>query len=272
MLDDGRVERYSRQIILPEVGGRGQQRLLGSSVLIIGAGGLGSPAAIYLAAAGIGRLGIVDFDTVDLSNLTRQVLHGTPDVGMAKAESAAATIRRINPDCEAVPYRTRATAENVMELIDGYDLVLDGSDNFPTRYLMNDACVMARKPLLFAGILGFFGQAMTILPGESACLRCLFPEPPPPGVLPSCAEAGVLGTVAGLLGLIQATEAIKFLLGAGGLLTDRLLMVDALSCNFSEMPVERNEVCSVCGDDPSITELRSGSTACGTWTHKEVSD
>ncbi len=256
------VERYSRQIILREVGGAGQRRLLAARVLVVGAGGLGSPASLYLAAAGVGTVDIVDSDRVELSNLQRQVLHGTEDIGRPKAESAADRLRDLNPECRCQAYNLRLTSENIRDLIERYDLVLDGSDNFPTRYLVNDACVIAGKPLFFAGILGFDGQALTILPGESACLRCVFPEPPPPGLIPSCAEAGVLGTVAGLLGLVQANEALKYLLGTGELLTDRLLIVDARSSRFHELEVERSPACPVCGAEPAITSLRGDEYYC----------
>ncbi len=259
---DEQVERYSRQIILREVGGAGQRKLLAARALIIGAGGLGSPAALYLAAAGVGVIGIVDSDRVELSNLQRQVLHTTGDIGRPKAESAAAGLQSLNPDCSIEPHFLRLTAENISELIGRYDLVIDGSDNFPTRYLVNDACVMAGKPLFFAGILGFDGQALTIVPGESACLRCVFPEPPPPGLVPSCQEAGVLGTVAGLLGVVQANEALKFLLGTGELLTDRLLIVDAWSSRFHELMVERSPACPVCGERPEITSLEDEEYYC----------
>ena len=262
-LNDQQVERYSRQIILPEVGGAGQRKLLEASVLIIGAGGLGSPAALYLAAAGVGKLGIVDSDCVELSNLQRQVLHGTADLGRPKAESARDRLRSLNSDIEIEAYNLRLTSENALDLFASYGLVIDGSDNFPTRYLVNDACVLAGKPLFFAGILGFDGQALTILPGETACLRCVFPEPPPPGLLPTCQEAGVLGTVAGLLGLIQANEALRFLLGTGELLTNRLLLVDARSSVFHEFKVQRNADCALCGERPLITSLRDEEYHCG---------
>ncbi len=256
------VERYSRQIILREVGGAGQRKLLTARVLILGAGGLGSPAALYLAAAGVGTIGVVDSDRVELSNLQRQVLHATDDIGRPKAESAVSRLRALNPDCRYEPYFMRLTSDNIAGIIGDYDLVIDGSDNFPTRYLVNDACVMSGKPLFFAGILGFDGQALTIIPGESACLRCVFPEPPPPGLIPSCAEAGVLGTVAGLLGLVQANEALKFLLGTGELLTGRLLIVDAWSSSFHELQVERSRSCPICGENPAITSLKDEEYYC----------
>ncbi len=261
-LNDQQVERYSRQIILREVGGGGQKKLLEARVLVIGAGGLGSPAALYLAAAGVGQVGIVDSDRVELSNLQRQVLHGTADIGRPKAESARDRLQALNPEVKINAYNLRLTSENALDLLAGYDLVIDGSDNFPTRYLVNDACVLAGKPLFFAGILGFDGQVLTILPGESACLRCVFPEPPPPGLLPTCQEAGVLGTVAGILGLMQANEALRFLLGTGELLTDRLLLVDAWSNVFHEINVQRNPDCTLCGDRPLITSLKDEEYHC----------
>ncbi len=261
-LNEEQVERYSRQIILREVGGRGQRKLLESRVLIIGAGGLGSPAALYLAAAGVGKLGIVDSDRVELSNLQRQVLHGTADIGKPKAESAREMLQGLNPDVEIEAHHLRLTSENALDLFAEYDLVVDGSDNFATRYLVNDACILSNKPLCFAGILGFDGQALTILPSESACLRCVFPEPPPPGLIPTCQEAGVLGTVAGLLGLIQANEALRFLLGAGELLANRLLLVDAFSNSFHEIAVERNPDCALCGGRPLITSLKDEEYDC----------
>ncbi len=248
------IKRYSRHIILPQVGGKGQKKLLEAKVLLVGAGGLGSPAALYLAAAGVGRLGIVDFDHVDLSNLQRQVLHGTSDVGRAKVTSAAETITDINPDVEVVPYRERLTSENILEIISGYDIVLDGSDNFPTRYLVNDACMLAGKPNVHGSIFGFEGQAAVFLPGQG-CYRCLFPEPPPPGAVPSCQEAGVLGVLPGIVGLIQATEAIKLVLGVGTSLVGHLLLFDAIDMSFQKVKLQRNPACAICGDKPTIHEL-----------------
>jgi adenylyltransferase/sulfurtransferase len=249
------IQRYSRHIILPEVGGEGQAKLLNAKVLIVGAGGLGSPAGLYLAAAGVGTIGIVDSDAVELSNLQRQVLHATCDLGRPKCLSAEETMVGINPDLRVTPYHLRLTSENVMEIIRDYDLVLDGADNFPTRYLVNDACVMAGKPLCHAGILRFEGQATTILPGQGPCYRCLYPEPPAPGMVPSCQEAGILGVVAGVMGLVQATEALKLILGIGEGLVGRLLLYNALEMRFREVRVARDTSCPVCGDNPTVTEL-----------------
>ncbi len=255
MLTDEQIERYSRQIILPEVGGTGQERLLNGSVLIVGAGGLGSPCAYYLAAAGVGRIGIVDSDKVELNNLQRQILHSTPRVGMSKAVSAARTLGELNPDVEVEAHDTRLTKDNIRDILDRYDVVVDGTDNFPTRYLINDACVMYRKPLFSAAILRFSGQATTIIPHESACYRCIFPSPPPPGAVPSCQQAGIIGVTAGIMGLIQANEVIKFLLQTGNLLTNKILIFEALEGSFRTVKTRRNPACSVCGESPSITDL-----------------
>ncbi len=254
-LTDEQIERYSRQIILPDVGGKGQEKLLKGSVLIIGAGGLGSPAALYLACAGVGKIGIVDSDKVELNNLQRQILHSTDDVGRPKSESAKERLNNINGDVEVVPYHTRITSKNILDIIKGYDIIVDGSDNFPTRYLVNDACVISKKPLSHGGIFRFDGQAITILPGESACYRCLFHEPPPPGLVPSCQEAGILGAVAGIIGVIQANEALKYILGIGELLTGSLLVFNALDSSFRKVKVPMNPDCPVCGKNPAITEL-----------------
>ena len=252
---DDQIERYSRHIILPEVGGDGQRKLLASKLLIIGAGGLGSPAGLYLAAAGVGTIGIVDSDAVELSNLQRQVLHATSCLGRAKCLSAKDTMENLNPDVQVVPYQQRLTSANAMEIIGGYDVVLDGSDNFPTRYLVNDACVMAAKPLCHAGIFRFEGQVTTIVPGRGPCYRCLYPEPPPPGLVPSCQEAGILGVTAGVVGLLQATEAAKLILGIGELLVGRLLLYSALDASFRDVRVPRRSDCPVCGENPTITKL-----------------
>ncbi|MFQ5863197.1 MAG: molybdopterin-synthase adenylyltransferase MoeB [Candidatus Brocadiales bacterium] len=249
------IKRYSRHIILNEIGGRGQKKLLGSKVFLVGAGGLGSPAALYLAAAGVGKLGIVDNDDVDHSNLQRQILHSSKDVGYPKALSAKATLEAINPDVEVIPYMQRLTAENIMDIIKGYDVILDGSDNFPTRYLVNDACVMLGKPLSHGSIFKFEGQVTTIVPGETACYRCLFETPPPADMVPSCQEAGVLGVLPGVIGTIQATEVIKLLLGKGELLKGQLLLYNALTSEFSKVRIRRNPKCPVCGDKPTIKEL-----------------
>jgi adenylyltransferase/sulfurtransferase len=257
------IERYSRQIILPEVGGVGQRKLLAARVLVIGAGGLGSPVGLYLAAAGVGRIGIVDSDRVDLSNLQRQILHATRDLGREKCTSAKQTMESINPDVTVVPYPVRLTSSNILDIISGYDMVVDGSDNFPTRYLVNDACVLAGKPLSHAGILRFEGQATTIVPGRGPCYRCLYPEPPPPGLMPSCQEAGVLGATAGVMGAIQAAEVLKLILGIGDLLVGRILICDGLTMSFRTVRVERDPGCPICGDSPSVTELIDYDDFCG---------
>jgi adenylyltransferase/sulfurtransferase len=254
-LRDDQIERYSRQIILPNIGGKGQEKLLNAKVLIIGAGGLGSPAALYLASAGVGRIGIVDSDKVELNNLQRQILHSTKDVGRAKVESARDRINAINEDVKVITYHLRLTSENILEIIKDYDIVVDGSDNFPTRYLVNDACVLSKKPLSHGGIFRFDGQAITIIPGESACYRCLFPEPPPPGLVPSCQEAGILGVVAGIIGTIQANEVLKYILGIGNLLTGKLLVFNALDSSFRQVRVPKDPKCPVCGENPTLTKL-----------------
>lgn len=249
------IKRYSRHIILNEIGGRGQKKLLGSRVFLVGAGGLGSPAAFYLAAAGVGTLGIVDDDDVDHSNLQRQILHSSKDIGFPKALSAKATLEALNPDVEVIPYMQRLTSENIMDIIKDYDVILDGSDNFPTRYLVNDACVLSGKPLSHGSIFKFEGQVTTIIPGETACYRCLFETPPPAELVPSCQEAGVLGVLPGLIGSIQATEIIKLLLGKGKLLKGQLLLYNALTMEFSKVRIRKNPKCPVCGENPTIKEL-----------------
>lgn len=254
-LREDQIERYSRQIILKHVGGKGQEKLLSGKVLIIGTGGLGSPVALYLAAAGVGKLGIVDSDNVEISNLQRQIVHSTPSIGKPKVESAAERLTALNPDVKIVPYNMRVTSGNIMDLLKDYDMVVDCADNFPTRYLVNDACVLSKKPLSHAGMFGFEGQAITILPGKSACYRCLFPEPPPPGLVPSCQEAGILGAVAGVIGVMQANEALKYLMEIGNLLTGRLLVFNALEASFRTVKVRRNPECPVCGDNPTVTKL-----------------
>ncbi len=256
------IERYSRHIILPKVGGKGQTKLLESKVLIMGAGGLGSPSAYYLAAAGVGRLGLVDDDVVSLSNLQRQILHTTYEIGKPKTESAAHKLRAINPDVEMVPHPIRVDSSNILPLIQEYDIVLDGTDNFPARFLINDACFMAKKPLIHAGIFRFEGQIISILPGQSPCYRCIFPEPPPPGLVPSCQEAGIFGSVAGILGTIQATEALKVLLNLGEPLTGKLLTVDVLEMNFRKITIPKSKDCPLCGETPSIHELIDYELAC----------
>ncbi len=254
-LTENQMERYSRQLILPHIGGKGQEKLLNAKVLIIGAGGLGSPCALYLASAGVGKIGIVDADTVELNNLQRQILHSTKKVGMPKVESAKETLTGINSDVEVVTYKKRVTSENVMEMIKPYDIVVDGSDNFPTRYLMNDACVLGKKPLSHGGIFRFDGQAITIIPGEGPCYRCLFREPPPPGAVPSCQQAGILGAVAGVIGTIQANEVLKYILGVGDLLIGKLLVFNALDSFFRQVKVPRDPDCPICGNNPSIKKL-----------------
>ncbi len=257
------VARYSRHLIMPEVGVEGQKRLKAGSVLLIGAGGLGSPLALYLAAAGVGRIGLVDFDVVDFSNLQRQVLHGTPDVGRPKLHSARDRLKAINPDVQVDLHETRLSSANALELFRPYDIVIDGTDNFPTRYLVNDACVLLKKPNVYGSIFRFDGQASVFYPGKGPCYRCLYPEPPPPGEVPSCAEGGVLGVLPGLVGCIQATEGIKLLLGQGSPLVGRLLLYDALEMSFREMRVRRNPNCPVCGDRPTITALIDYEQFCG---------
>ncbi len=256
MLTDEQIERYQRHIALKEVGGKGQQKLLDGRVLIIGAGGLGAPAALYLAAAGVGTIGLVDADAVDLTNLQRQVIHFTPDIGRAKVVSAREKMEAINPGIKVNTYEEWAHAGNIMGIIGGYDFVVDGTDNFAAKFLINDACVLAGKPYSHAGILRFDGQTITVRPGESACYRCIFPAPPPKDAIPTCSQAGVIGVLPGVLGIIQATEAIKFLLGKGELLTGRLLIYNALQMRFNEVRIDRNPQCPICGEAPSIKELR----------------
>jgi adenylyltransferase/sulfurtransferase len=263
-LDSDDIRRYSRHLILPEVGLRGQKKICSTSVLCIGAGGLGSPIAMYLAAAGVGKLGILDFDSVDLSNLQRQILHGTPDIGRPKTQSAAETIHRLNPKVQVVLHNTRLTSENALDIIRPYDILVDGTDNFPTRYLANDACVLLRKPNVYGSIFRFEGQASVFAPHLGGpCYRCLYPEPPPPGTVPSCAEGGVLGVLPGIIGLIQATEILKLILGQGTPLLNRLLLFNALDMRFRELKLRRNPQCPLCGDHPTITQLIDYQTFCG---------
>jgi len=250
---DGQLERYSRHILLSEVGLKGQKKLLGAKVLIIGAGGLGAPAALYLAAAGVGTIGIADADEVDLSNLQRQVIHTTPDLGKAKVLSAKETMLAINPEITVNTYRTFVSAGNISELISDYDFILDGTDNFPAKFLINDACVLAGKPFSHAGILRFKGQLMTYAPGRGPCYRCVFKEPPPPEAIPTCREAGVIGAMGGVIGSLQALEAVKFIIGKGDLLIGRLLTYDALKMEFRTIKLPGNRACAVCGGQPSIT-------------------
>jgi adenylyltransferase/sulfurtransferase len=254
-LDDERIERYSRQIILPEVGGKGQEKLFGAKVLLVGAGGLGSPVAMYLAAAGVGTIGIVDSDRVELNNLQRQILHSTDDVGLPKVESAAKRLKSLNPDVNVIIHQLRLTSQNALDIIDGYDVVVDGSDNFPTRYLVNDACYLLKKPLSHGAILRFEGQAFTMIPDETPCYRCLFPSPPPPGLVPSCQQAGILGAVAGVIGTIQAAEVLKLILGVGEPLLGRLLIFDAADMEFRTVKIPKNPRCALCGEEPSLREL-----------------
>ena len=263
-LNNDEIRRYSRHLILPEVGLGGQKKICSASVLCIGAGGLGSPIAMYLAAAGIGKIGIVDFDVVDFSNLQRQIIHGTEDVGRPKAESAKETLKRINPNVDVVMHQTRISSENALELIRPYDIVVDGTDNFPTRYLTNDACVLLRKPNVYGSIFRFEGQASVFAPHLGGpCYRCLYPEPPPPGMVPSCAEGGVLGVLPGIIGTIQATEILKLALGKGSSLVGRLLLFNALDMKFRELKLRRDPQCPLCGDHPTITELIDYEMFCG---------
>jgi adenylyltransferase/sulfurtransferase len=257
------IARYSRHLIMPEVGVDGQRRLKAASVLCIGAGGLGSPAALYLAAAGVGRLGIVDFDAVDFSNLHRQILHGTPDVGRPKLQSARDRLTAINPEITIETYETALTSNNALDLFRGYDVIVDGTDNFPTRYLVNDACVLLGTPNAYGSIFRFEGQASVFAAPGGPCYRCLYPEPPPPGLVPSCAEGGVLGVLPGVIGTIQATEAIKLILGTGQPLVGRLLLYDAFTMRFRELKLRRNPECPVCGDRPTVRALIDYDQFCG---------
>jgi adenylyltransferase/sulfurtransferase len=262
-LSNQEILRYSRHLIMPEVGMEGQLKLKQARVLCIGAGGLGSPLALYLGAAGVGTLGIVDFDVVDFTNLQRQVIHGTSDVGRKKLDSAADTLREINPNIEIRKFETRLTSANALELFREFDIVADGTDNFPTRYLVNDACVLTGKPNVYGSIFRFEGQASVFATREGPCYRCLYPEPPPPGLVPSCAEGGVLGILPGLVGVIQATETIKLILGSGEPLIGRLLLVDALSMRFRELKLRKNPDCPACGTHPTVTELIDYNQFCG---------
>src|SRR5256884_4275426 len=263
-LNNEETRRYSRHLILPEVGLAGQKKIKAASVLCIGAGGLGSPIAMYLAAAGIGKIGIVDFDTVDFSNLQRQILHTDADVGRPKTQSAKETIQCINPNVEVVIHNARITSENALDLIRPYDIVVDGTDNFPTRYLTNDACVLLKKPNVYGSIFRFEGQASVFAPHMGGpCYRCLYPEPPPPGMVPSCAEGGVLGVLPGIIGCIQATEILKLALGKGGSLVGRLLLFNALDMKFRELKLRRGPQCPLCGDNPTITNLIDYEMVCG---------
>jgi adenylyltransferase/sulfurtransferase len=257
------LARYSRHIMMPEVGLEGQRKLKAARVLCVGAGGLGSPLAFYLAAAGIGTLGMIDFDVVDASNLQRQIIHSTRDIGRKKLDSAAEKLNALNPALNIVKHDTMLSSANALDIIRGYDIVADGTDNFPTRYLVNDACVLMGKPNVYASIFRFEGQASIFGANDGPCYRCLYPEPPPPGLVPSCAEGGVLGILPGLLGLIQATETIKLILGAGDPLIGRLLLVDALAMRFRELKLRKNPECPVCGEHPTVTHLIDYDQFCG---------
>ncbi|MDN5272300.1 molybdopterin-synthase adenylyltransferase MoeB [Chloroflexus sp. MS-CIW-1] len=263
-LSNEEIARYSRHLIMPEVGMAGQRRLKQGSVLLIGTGGLGSPLALYLAAAGVGHIGLVDFDVVDASNLQRQIVHGTSTMGVAKTESAKRRLQDLNPYIEITTYETRITSQNALDLMRPYDVIVDGTDNFPTRYLTNDACVLLGKPNVYGSIFRFEGQATVFSTRDGGpCYRCLYPEPPPPGLVPSCAEGGVLGVLPGVIGTIQATEVIKLLIGIGEPLIGRLLLYDALSMRFRELKLRRNPSCPVCGDHPTITALIDYEQFCG---------
>lgn len=262
-LSNEEILRYSRHLILPEVGLEGQRRLKGAKVLMVGTGGLGAPLGLYLAASGLGRIGIVDFDVVDETNLQRQVIHGTRDVGRSKIESAAETMQDINPGLAIDKYETALTSANALEILRDYDVVVDGTDNFPTRYLVNDACVLLGKPNAYGSIFRFEGQATVFHHEGGPCYRCLYPEPPPPGLVPSCAEGGVLGILPAVIGSIQATEAVKIILGKGTSLSGRLLLYDALHLRFRELRLRRNPDCPLCGDEPTLRELIDYQQFCG---------
>lgn len=255
-LTDEQLERYSRHITLKEIGVRGQKKLLAAKVLIIGAGGLGAPAAMYLAAAGVGTIGISDCDNVELSNLQRQIIHTTDDLGKSKVESAAETIKALNPDVQVIPYHEYVGSKNIAGMIADYDFIIDGTDNFPTKFLINDACVLGHKPFCHAGILRFEGQLMTYVPGQGPCYRCIFDAPPPKDAVPSCREAGVIGAMAGIIGSMQALEAVKFITGQGELLTGSMLIFDGMKMEWRKVKLpKRVAACPVCGDSPAITEL-----------------
>ena len=262
-LSNEEISRYSRHLIMPEVALDGQKKLKQAKVLTVGTGGLGSPLALYLAAAGVGTLGIVDFDVVDESNLQRQILHGTSDVGRPKVESARDKIKDLNPNVEVVVHEEALTSENALEIFADYDVIVDGTDNFPTRYLVNDACVLLGKPNVYGSIFRFEGQASVFWAEEGPCYRCLYPEPPPPGLVPSCAEGGVLGILPGAIGVVQATETVKLILGIGDPLIGRLMLYDALSMSFREMKLRKDPNCPVCGENPTVTELIDYQEFCG---------
>lgn len=262
-LNNDEVARYSRHLIMPEVGMDGQLKLKSASVLCIGAGGLGSPVAMYLGAAGVGRIGIVDFDVVDYSNLQRQVIHGTPDVGRPKLDSARDRLNAINPEVTVETHDVALSSENALALLANYDVIVDGTDNFPTRYLVNDACVILGKPNVYGSIFRFEGQASVFATKDGPCYRCLYPEPPPPGLVPSCAEGGVLGILPGVIGTIQATEAVKIIIGVGEPLINRFMIYDALRMKFRELKLRKDPECPVCGDTPTVTELIDYEQFCG---------
>src|ERR1700758_4540627 len=262
-LDNAEISRYSRHLILPEVGLEGQQKLKAAKVLCVGTGGLGAPLTYYLAAAGIGKLGLVDFDVVDESNLQRQIIHSTNDVGRPKIDSAMEKLKGLNPNLNVVKHNTMLTSANALEIFKDYDVIADGTDNFQTRYLVNDACVLTGKPNAYGSIFRFEGQASVFATEEGPCYRCLYPEPPPPGLVPSCAEGGVLGILPGLVGVIQATEVIKLILGKGDPLIGRLLLVDALGMRFRELKLRKNPDCPVCGAHPTVTKLIDYNEFCG---------
>jgi len=266
-LSKDEILRYSRHLIMPEVGMEGQIKLKNAKVLLVGAGGLGAPLGLYLAAAGVGRIGVVDFDVVDFTNLQRQVIHGTKDVGRKKLDSARDSMRDINPNVQIDGYDVALSSENALEIISAYDMVVDGTDNFPTRYLVNDACVILKKPNVYGSIFRFEGQATVFAYPGGPCYRCLYPEPPPPGLVPSCAEGGVLGILPGIIGLVQATEAVKLILGVGESLVGRLMLYDALAMKFRELKLRRNPECPVCGDHPTITKLIDYQEFCGIPQH-----
>jgi sulfur-carrier protein adenylyltransferase/sulfurtransferase len=267
-LSNDEILRYSRHLIMPEVGMEGQLKLKNASVLLVGAGGLGAPLGLYLTAAGIGRIGIVDFDVVDFTNLQRQVIHGTKDVGKKKLDSAAESMNDINPYVKVEKHEVALTSENALDIIKNYDYVVDGTDNFPTRYLVNDACVILKKPNVYGSIFRFEGQATIFAYPGGPCYRCLYPEPPPPGLVPSCAEGGVLGILPGIIGLVQATETVKLILGAGEPLVGRLMLYDALAMRFRELKLRRNPECPVCGDHPTVTKLIDYQQFCGVPGHE----
>lgn len=262
-LTKDQILRYSRHLIMPEVGVEGQERLIKARILLIGAGGLGSPLGLYLAAAGVGTLGIVDFDVVDFTNLQRQIIHRNEDVGKLKVDSAKERIASINPEVQVRTYNTKLSRENILDIIKDYDIVIDGTDNFPTRYLVNDACVFQKKPNIYGSIFRFDGQATVFYPFKGPCYRCLYPEPPPPGMVPSCAEGGVLGVLPGIIGQIQATEAIKLILEKGEPLIGRLLLYNALKMEFREVKLRRDPACPVCGEHPTVKELIDYDQFCG---------